>query len=137
MSRQRSSASCSRAFEVVHSVRERQLSGSASKEEQCANFAPYGLTSSSKKGITKNKPWSIKMYCSADKNVVRVPCTPSSREMLVEAGLGPKTICVFLCSSPEEFREVFFLVIQSSRMVGASNCYAVSLTPKIWMLFLH
>ena len=104
MSRQRSSASCSRAFEVVRSVRERLLSGSASKEEQRANFALYGLTSSSKKGNTKNKPWSIKMYCLADKNVLRVPCTPSSREMLVEAGLGPKTISVSLCSSPEEFR---------------------------------
>ena len=46
------------------------------------------------------------MFCLADKNCVRVPCTPSSRGVLIEAGLGPKTFSVPLSSSGEEFREM-------------------------------
>ncbi len=39
-SRQRSTASCSRALDVVRSVRERLLGGNAAREQR-ANFAPY------------------------------------------------------------------------------------------------
>ena len=108
VSRQRSSASCSQALEAVRSVRERPLGGGNSAiEEQRANFAPYD-SSSSRRGTNKaiSKQWSIKMFCLADKNCVRVPCTPSSREVLIEAGLGPKTFSVPLSSSGEEFREM-------------------------------
>ena len=109
VSRQRSSASCSRALEAVRSVRERLLGGGNSTiEEQRANFAPYGSSSSSRRGINRaiSKQWSLKMFCLADKNCVQVPCTPSSREVLIEAGLGPKTFSVPLGSSGEEFREI-------------------------------
>ena len=108
VSRQRSSASCSRALEAVRSVRERLLGGNTAIEEQRANFAPYGSSSSTRRGTNRtiSKQWSIKMFCLADRNCVRVPCTPSSREVLIEAGLGPKTFSVPLNSSGEEFREM-------------------------------
>ena len=106
ISRQRSSASCNWALEAVRSVRERLLGGNSAIEEQRANFAPYG--SSCRRGTNRaiSKQWSIKMFCLADKNCVRVPCTPSSREVLIEAGLGPKTFSVPLSSSGEEFQEM-------------------------------
>lgn len=109
VSRQRSSASCSRALEAVRSVRERLLGGGTSAiEEQRANFAPYGSSSSTRRGTNRaiSKQWNIKMFCLSDRNCVRVPCTPSSREVLIEAGLGPKTFSVPLCSNGEEFREM-------------------------------
>ena len=86
VSQQRSSASCSRALEAVRSVRERLLGGvNSAIEEQQANFAPYGWGTN--RAISKQ--WSIKMFCLSDRNCVRVPCTPSPREVLIEAGLGP------------------------------------------------
>ncbi len=63
---------------------------------------------------------------------MRVPCTPSSREMLIEAGLGDKTISVPSCSSGEEFQS-----FQSSRMVGVLKFCGVSPTQKIWKLSRH
>ena len=95
---------CSRALEAVRSVRERLLGrGNSAIEEQRANFAPYG-SSSSRRGTNRaiSKQWSLKMFCLADKNCIRVPCTPSSREVLIEAGLGPKTFSVPLGSSGTE-----------------------------------
>ena len=60
------------------------------------SFAPYGLSSSTRRGTnqTVSKQWSIKMFCLADKNAIRVPCMPTSRDLLIEAGLGPKTFSV-------------------------------------------
>ena len=87
----------------MRSVRERLLGGGNSAiEEQWANFAPYG-SSSTRRGT--NRAIS-KQDVSFDRNCVRVPCTPSSREVLIEAGLGPKTFSVPLCSSGEEFCEM-------------------------------
>ena len=103
VSRQRSSASCNRALEAVRSVRQRLLGRNEAVEEQRINFAPYGL--STRRG-TISKPWSVKMYCLSDTNAVKVPCTPSTREVLIEAGLGPKTFSVPLSATGEEFRGI-------------------------------
>ncbi len=60
-----------------------------------------GLTSSSSRKGSKSKQSSLKMYCLADRNVVRVPF-----KMLIEAGLGAKTISVPVCSSGGENNSV-------------------------------
>lgn len=108
VSRQRSTASCSRALQAVRSVRQRLLGGNDAVEEQRVNFALYGLSARRGSSGAISKQWSVKMYCLADTNAIKVPCTPSSREVLIEAGLGPKTFSVPLSATGEDFRDSIF-----------------------------
>lgn len=102
---QGSSAACNRALDAVRAVRTRLMGDSRAVEEQRSNFAPYA--SNRRIGpTTKVKLWHVKMFCLADKNCTRIPCTPSSRELHIEAGLGFKTFTVPVNSCGEDFRDI-------------------------------
>lgn len=58
------------------------------------------------------------MFCLADKNSVKVPCTPYTREALVAANLGSKDVVVCQSVSKDEFREV---ILELLRCIPNSN----------------
>ena len=123
-------SACSDAAHALRSVRE-QLQGArkrednpiddtrkAAQQEQRVNFAPYSSGSGSKKRKrgrtsllaqkkTKRHSWSTKFVCLANKNRSKVPCSVDEKEVLVNAGLGERTICIpdVECSSGE-FKEI-------------------------------
>ena len=83
VSRQQSTTSCSRTLQAMRSVRQRLL---GENRMQRVNFALYDL--SARKCPVVPSVSSGVQRCTATK----VPCTPSSREVLIEAGLHfPKT----------------------------------------------
>ena len=102
---------CSRARDVIRSVRERlgsqRNSDSEVATEQRSNFASYSHARKPSSGSSKGKTWSIKVVCLSDKNASRVPCSLAEREVLVQAGLGEQKVVVpdIECSSLE-FRRV-------------------------------
>ena len=52
-------------------------------------ISPYSVTS--RKGF-KNKQWNFRIYCFADRNVERIPCVPSPKDLLIETGIGPNKV---------------------------------------------
>ncbi len=48
------------------------------------------------------------MFCLADKNSVKVPCAPCSRQALVAANLGSKDVVICQSASREEFKAIIF-----------------------------
>ena len=114
---QRVDASCSRALEAGHSIRQRL--GSAAERanntvaEQRSNFALYTQPKKSATGSkeqiwsgSKGHNWSVKMVCLSEKNATRVPCSVAERKMLVQAGLGEKVIIPDITCSAQEFQGI-------------------------------
>ena len=99
--------SCSRAINAICSIRRRLDSSHEISAEQKANFAPYA-ESKAKKHRTgqKGQSWTVKVVLS-NQDATRVPCSVAEREILVQAGLGGKTIVIpdVTCSSAE-FRSI-------------------------------
>jgi hypothetical protein len=105
-------ATCSRALQALRSVRQHFTKDS--KQEQKNNFAPYSIKKLSQKKKGRKGPLracTFKMVCLSSPQDDRVPCTAASKEVLIEAGLGAKSVTIpdSSCS-----REEFWKVITSA-----------------------
>ena len=81
------------------------------RQEQRCNFAPYSTCNNSEtykgKGKRRATSCSFKMVSLSSPQDLRVPTVASHKEMLLEAGLGAKTIDIpDINCTKEEFREV-------------------------------
>ena len=88
------SATCSRALQALQSVR--RHFNDEGKREQRSNFAPYAIKQQASKSKAKERPRSctFKMVCLSSPHDDRVPSTAATKEILIEAGLGNKTVTV-------------------------------------------
>lgn len=76
---------CSRALHTVRNIR-------ASREEQRNNFAPYNRNETS--ALKGHKSWKARFVCLSNCQDEQVPCTSATKEVLISAGLGEKTLIV-------------------------------------------
>lgn len=77
--------------------------------EQTRNFSPYPRPSNpSKKGgksLCRDRAWSARFVCLADRHQNTAPLGIAAKEELLEAGLGQKEVAVPEESTAEQFKE--------------------------------
>ena len=107
--------SCNQALQLVRNVRGRLTGSGEALEEHKMNFAPYKFGKKRKNAgamshtVPKKKcvGRSENFFCPSDRDAQQVPSSVAAREVLVEAGLGPRQISIpDVECSPEVFRQV-------------------------------
>ena len=120
--RQRASNSCSRAVNVLRSIRENLARGSRHHAEiaaeQKANFKPYREKSSSKKP-GKLLSWTVRVFCLSSRYARKVPVSAHEREALILSGLGEKKVTIpSIDCSWDDFKDVLIAEFPKLSSIG-------------------
>ena len=113
------SPSCGVALQTLRGIRNQINATPASRREQRNNFAPYSVQHEPKKKPSKPHSWTTRLVCLSATTDNRVPTDPSQKELLLEAGLGEKRICIpDISCSKEEFNKIVVNTFSKLKQVG-------------------
>lgn len=100
------STTCSRAVDALRSVR--RPAPMIQVQRELNNDKTLVLIQRAKaKGKDCVQPWTVRIFCLSDTTDVKVPCSASTKILLLGAGLGEQTVTVpNVNCTMKEFREI-------------------------------